>query len=396
MEFPLHWPPNYLQLFLVIALPIMGLVYALLGGLKLSLADRLRLDEGKVGGLVAGFGMMVGPIIMACGFVTDLVGRKEVWLVGCALVAAAIFVMASARTFGAALVGVLLLGAGWSATVNVANVLMRVGEVDPARMTKITNFYDFVFGFGAFVTPMVLALLLRRLGYARGLCLLGIVALVPLGMGWFAEMNPPGPAAPAGAPATFGELLSSKAFWLLGLAFLFYVPLESAVAGWATTLVVHQKPPGAPEAATRRLAAAALSGFWLCFMGSRLIVSLVGVGGKELEVLQVFSLACLVLTLGIVFLRGRFTAAAVVVIAGLLFGPVFPTMMAMLLTSVGEKAMGRAVGIFFFFGSIGWTVIPMLIGQVARRTNIQRGFLVTAGSAAVFVAFVAVRWIGIA
>ena len=73
----MNWPPTYLQWFLIVGLPLMGLVYAFLGGIKLGLAERLQLDEGKVGGLVAGFGMMVGPTILACGFLTDAVGRRD-------------------------------------------------------------------------------------------------------------------------------------------------------------------------------------------------------------------------------------------------------------------------------------------------------------------------------
>src|SRR5436190_22096012 len=118
----MNWPPTYLQWFLIIALPLMGLVYAFLGGIKLALAERLNLDEGKVGGLVSGFGMMVGPTILGCGFLTDSLGRKTVYLAGAVMVVAAIFILANTRTYKAALVAVLLLGAGWSATINVANV----------------------------------------------------------------------------------------------------------------------------------------------------------------------------------------------------------------------------------------------------------------------------------
>ena len=42
---------------------------------------------------------------------------------------------------------------------------------------------------------------------------------------------------------------------------------------------------------------------------------------------------------------------------------------------------GRAVGLFFMVGGVGWSVIPMLIGAYARRTSIQRGFLIAVGAA---------------
>jgi MFS family permease len=405
--------PTYLQIFLTASLPIMGLAYALVGGLKLSLADRLQIDEGKVGRLIGGFGTMFGPTILLCGFLTDAVGRKGVWLAGSAAVAAAIFMLARTRIYRGAVTAVVLLGIGWAAQVNVSNVLMRVAvpaDRPPEELIWATNFFDFVFGFGAFVTPMVLAVILRRLGYSKGLVLLAMVATVPVVLGIFAEMQPPPIAPPvlaADAPVAQAlpasgstALLASPLFWVLGFAFLFFVPLETSVAGWATTLVLRQTPPDVPEARAKRFGALTLSGFWLGFTGSRLIVSILGAAGiltrllgrtNEQALLVALGVACVALMLALVFVRGRMATAATILLAGLACGPVFPTMMAAVLLSVPADTMGRAVGFFFSFASVGWTVIPMLIGLVARRTDIQKGFLVAAASGAVFLALIVIR-----
>ena len=369
---------TYLQLFLVVTLPLMGLVYALLGALKLALAQRLSLDEGKVGRLVAGFGMMVGPTIMACGFLTDALGRKGVFVGGMAAIAVAVFLLARGRTYAAAAAAVLLLGAGWSGTVNVGNVLMRI-SVSQENLTRAMNFYDCVFGFGAFATPFVLGLLLKRLGYAAGVALLGVLMLVPLALAVFADMGESGASA---SSASLGALFQSRTFWLAGLAFLFYVPIESSVAGWATTLVARQGPGG------ERAASLALSGFWLAFMGSRLLVSITGVHGHERPFLLGLALACVALMLALVGFRGRVPVAAVVGLCGLVCGPVFPTLIGVYLTGVDASLLGRAVGFFFAFASIGWTALPAGIGAVARRTDdIQRGFTVAVASAILFAVF---------
>lgn len=404
MQWPLDWPPTYLQLFLVVSLPIMGLVYALLGSIKLSLAEQLELDEGRVGKLVSGFGMMVGPIILACGFLSDEFGRMGIWLFGSTATAVAIFLLATARTFRAALLGVCLLGAGWSATVNVGNVLMRVAVTDPGRLLAAVNFYDFIFGFGAFMAPIVMAFLLRRLGYRPGMIAIAAVAVVSVFMGAAAEMNPGSAEAAAAAvadpdaPSAFSLLVGNKYFWVISLAFLFYVPLESSTAGWATTFIASQRTSG-KDGSPDRLASVGLSLFWLCFMGSRLVVALVGEQNlkkhlgehPQYTMLLGLAVACLGIMAGLVFLRGRGVAFALVVLSGLVFGPVFPAMMTMLLASVPGEAAGRAVGFFFFFGSIGWTVFPMMIGGIAKRSSIQRGFMVAVVSSAVFLALVLVR-----
>jgi MFS family permease len=405
--------PTYLQIFLTASLPIMGLAYALVGGLKLSLVDRLQIDEGKVGRLVGGFGTMFGPTILLCGFLTDAVGRKGVWLAGSIAVAAAVLILARTRSYRGALVAVVLLGIGWAAQVNVSNVLMRVAvPADRPREQLVwaANFFDFAFGFGAFVTPMVLALILRRLGYSKGLLLLAALATTPVVLGAFAEMHPPAvvaqvsadvAASAQGTPASgSAALLSSPVFWVLGFAFLFFVPLETSTAGWATTLVLRQTPPHLAGEGDTQFAALTLSGFWLGFTGSRLIASILGATGvltrllgrtNEQALLVGLGVACVLLMLALAFVRGRVATAATILLAGLACGPVFPTMMAVVLLSVQPDTMGRAVGFFFFFASIGWTVVPMIIGLVARKTNIQRGFLVAAASGTVFLTLIVIR-----
>jgi fucose permease len=370
-----------LQGFLVVALPLMGLVYALLGALKLPLAERLQLDEARVGRLVAAFGLMVGPTIMACGFLTDAVGRKAVFLGGMLLIGAGILLLAKGRGYGAALGAVLLLGAGWSGAVNVANVLMRV-SVSAENLTRAMNFYDCIFGFGAFAAPFLLGGLVKKFGYGTGLALLAGAMLVPVALGVPADMHPDAPAGAAGATASLGALFTSRLFWIAGLAFLFYVPIESGVAGWATTLVTKQGPGG------ERAASVALSGFWLAFMGSRLLVSIVGLHGREKPVLLGLAVACLGLMLALVLLRGRLPVAAVVVAVGAICGPVFPTLIGVYLGGVDPGLLGRAVGFFFAFASTGWTLVPALIGMTARKTgDIQKGFGVAAASAGIFSVF---------
>lgn len=382
----MNFPPTYLQLFLIVGLPLMGLVYAFLGGIKLPLAERLKLDEGKVGGLVAGFGMMVGPTILACGFLTDEFGRRWVFLSGAALVVVALLLLAAARSYVAALVAVLLLGAGWSATINVANVLMQVAA-EPGKLTQAMQFGDFLFGFGAFITPMLLGVLLARVGYTAGVGLLAIVSAVPIAMGWFAPMDPPAAEAVAGAvvpTAGLAELFSQRLFWLTSLAFLFYVPLESSTAGWATTIVTQ----GSDDPAASRLASISLMGFWLCFTGSRLLVAVLGIEAERDQLLLGLTVASTAVVLGIVFVPGRTAAAVMVIAAGLIFGPIFPILISKILGAAPMGVEGRAVGFFFAFGSAGWTFIPALIGRVAKKSGIRRGFLVAFGSSVLFLGFV--------
>jgi hypothetical protein len=39
------------------------------------------------------------------------------------------------------------------------------------------------------------------------------------------------------------------------------------------------------------------------------------------------------------------------------------------------------VGLLFAIGGVGWTAIPILIGAYARRTSVQRGFVIAVAAA---------------
>jgi predicted MFS family arabinose efflux permease len=115
---------TYLQLFIVLSLPVTGLCYATLGAIKLPLSKQIGLDEAKVGGLISTFGLMVGPIIILCGALSDTYGRKPVWMVGSLLVVVSFLIFANVKKYSVAVVATVLLAVGWTAMINVANPVM--------------------------------------------------------------------------------------------------------------------------------------------------------------------------------------------------------------------------------------------------------------------------------
>jgi fucose permease len=93
------------------------------------------------------------------------------------------------------------------------------------------------------------------------------------------------------------------------------------------------------------------------------------------------ALAAAAVLAGMVLARGRTPAVVLVIAAGLIFGPIFPTIIAILLGHFAESLHGRAVGLFFAIGGVGWSAIPMVIGAYARRAGVRRGLTVAVGTA---------------
>lgn len=358
-----------------------GMGVALLGSVKIALAERLQMDEARVGGLVSMFGFAMIPVMLAMGFLTDLLDKQIVVIAGSLLMAASLATLARSSRYWSALVAVLLLSAGWSALVNVLNVLMQ--SAFGGTQTYAMNLGNFFFGLGAFLTPLLIAFLLRRAGFAPALFVLAAFALVSGALALGVDFKGLLPPAVEGADPGIGVLLTDAVMWLTALALLFYAPMEATMAAWATTYLL-----GRGMAHGR--AATILSGFWLAFMCSRLATALLvarfplPAGGDTLLIIAL-SILCILVWAGAVFSQSRVTAGAMVVLAGLVFGPTFPTIVGVLMGHVTQNVSpvlgGRAIGLFFMVGGVGWSVIPILIGAYARKTSIQRGFLIAVGAA---------------
>ena len=143
------------------------------------------------------------------------------------------------------------------------------------------------------------------------------------------------------------------------------------MAAWATTYL-------GDKGVSEGLGSTLLSGFWLAFMASRLIAAGALKDAPEtVWALCVLGLAvaCIAVWAGVVLSRSRPLAGILVVLTGFIYGPIFPTVLALLMGTVSPSLRGRAVGLFFAIGGIGWTGIPILIGIRAKEKGVQGGFL---------------------
>ena len=349
---------------------------------------RLGIDESRVGGLVSAFGFVMIPVVLLMGVLIDLLGKEAVLVSGSLLMACALAVLARSKAYWQALLGVLLLSAGWATSINVLNVLMP--STFHGSHVYATNVGNSLFGLGAFLTPVVAAFLIRRTGFTSGLLTLAAFALafglLALGSHFPQVVQNDSMGSTTAQAASFW---SNRVMWLCAWALFFYLPLEATMAAWFTTYLGDN---GVKEST----ASALLSAFWLAFVVSRLSVAfnlLQLPPASEASVILVASLAGTALLAGVVLGHGAWLAGMLVIAAGLAFGPIFPTLMAVLLSHCEPATHGRAVGLFFALGGLGWTTIPVLIGAYARRTNIQRAFRIAVAAACglVAIAFVLTR-----
>jgi fucose permease len=226
------------------------------------------------------------------------------------------------------------------------------------------------------LTPLAAAVLLRAVGYRGTVTFMALVFLVPTVL---AAMTP---AAEWDALSVKPDKLESLVdivlnplFWLVGLALFFYVPLEFTMGTWATTYLTGR---GIHE----RTAALLLSGFWLAIMVSRLgasfLLSLLERGYHSWVVVGLAIGSALALAVMVsAFDRSR--AAISLLLTGICFGPIFPTLVGLLLDPdrLDKRLHGTAYGAAFSLGLTGGIVFPPLIGYLARRWYLQRALNLT-------------------
>jgi hypothetical protein len=357
-----------LQATTISAAFVFGMVLASLGSLKLALAKRLNLGEGRVGLLLSALNGAVIPLMLLAGFLLDLIGVKWVLILGSLVTAAAVGTMGVRPTYGRAFGSLLLAGLGGSALSVAAIVLMPRAFFGADRLTAASINLGFVFvALGALVTPVLSDVLVRLLEFRRTAGVLAVLCLVPAvltaaAMAFTAEF----PARARQIP-DLAALLTDGDLWMIGIAFLLYAPLEASLSVWATTYLTDR---GGGQSGALWV----LSAFWAAFLASRLLTAVLFyyAATPALEVWLIVAVGGLAAAVigNLIGTAHMPSARFWLILVGFLLGPVFPTL-GSLAFHIAPTAPGTAYGFVFALGSLGSLALAPLVGARARRATVQ-------------------------
>jgi fucose permease len=284
--------------------------------------------------------------------------------------ALALFALAVGRGYRNALVAILFLGFG-AACLSTGSIVLMPKAFFPGKTAAALNMGNVFFALGAFLTPPLAEVLLKRLDFRRGVGLLAVLCLVPAltaAMTWTPAFEM------GGQPEQLdvGKVLGHPILWLAGLVFLLYGPLETSLGTWATTYLTHL-------GASPQRASLLLSCFWLTFLAGRLGMAIVqqarwpsSLDPWLILLLALAAAVCLGNLAGTEKLR---QAVVGWLLLGAFLGPIFPTLVAILFEFFPVHEHGTAYGAMFSIGSIGGLVLPPLVGVCMRRTSVRRTML---------------------
>ena len=302
------------------------------------------------------------------GFAVETIGLKPVKLIGAAAMAGGLLWFVRSSGFAEAAFGYALAGMGGGWLEIGINGMIPALTSNERTQAKYFNWLHGVYGFGAFVFPVLAAWLIAALHGWRPVfgvmfgCTVVLLTLVALANYQGLHVARQGKKD----PVPMGVLLKNPHLYGLLAAILTYVMAEGGIGAWLPTYLVHDRGLSLGQGSVY------LSAFYLLFTIGRLTAH---TWVHRLGNLSSVALAALVaiscLVIGAVG-QGYFTAF--LALAGFGFAPIFPTITAAASHRFADHA-GKVLGLLFAAAGIGSLAANALIGSVAAAFGMRAGFL---------------------
>jgi fucose permease len=355
----------------------LGVCFVIIGAISVEYQKALNI--ANIGDLTLALFLTSAIVQLVIGPLVDKLGYKPVALVGYIVAAASMVALETASSVSMAIVGCVLLGIGAMCLNTVGNTLIPVvlfGGKDPARAS---NFGNAFFGLGLVVTPLLFAFVSWQTGLflLAGLFVVGL--LVALGTAF--------PQVSTGYQFSMAVKVLGKPAVVIGTLALFcYISLESSMNTWSKPYMTEMLG-GVNDASAVQRAGFVLSLFGVAMMVGRFATSaiknLTTIGVRLIATAAVVSALAI---LAMITTRSATVAMAAVMLTGLMFAPIFPTIIGVTFAKFDPSLYGSIFGIMFSVGLLGATFVPKIIGNLSAGATIQQSLtIVLAMAVALFV-----------
>ncbi len=361
----------------------LGVIFAIIGTIKLRLADRLDIDDEKAGSLISALMFCSLVMVLIIGPLRDTLGFRPIAILGFVAGGFCLWMLSVARSYATALIACLLLGVGAMCANTTGNTLGPTVLKDYMAPAAASNLINVCYGLGAFFTPLLVGYFIQKLDFQKAVAIMGAIVFIPL-LPAVLSTYPPSPAGFQLSQSV--ALLANPVVILAGLSLLCYIGLEASMGGFITT---YLSDLGFEEDAAGKL----LSGFWISLMASRVVAGLV-VWQAELSVtVQALLIVLLsiiaIVTIGMmVAAEDKKAGAVATIVTGLSFGYIFPGIIGVTFSktaAIQQEISGSVFGIIFAMGLAGAVGVPYFIGRYSARSSIRDSLRIAVGVAGALV-----------
>lgn len=333
------------------------------GGFQISL---LRIVEtegfstGLSGVLVSGqYGAIIIMPLLAGGF-ADRRGKRRVLAAACLFFALGAFGMSFFHAFGALMLSAFAIGTGYSVCESIGSALLA--EAHGEKSGKYMNLSQCFFSLGAMVSPQILELGSRSLGWSYQslffICAaegLAACVLVPVcaGRDMPAAVSSGKEAQPIGREILY-----------LAAGLFVYASLEGGVSYYLDSFA-------ATELMRPEHGANMLSLFWLFMLGGRVICGLLYRYRRVLLGISLFGTGSFLLLLSIFpSLPMGYVCFSLI---GFCLASIWPNLMSLAVEGY-EGSSAQAAGIISTGGGLGSVFSPLFLGILMEGAGLRIGF----------------------
>lgn len=362
----------------------LAICFIILGSISVELMASLEIGAGQFGTLVLGFFLSCCIVQLFVGPLVDSVGFKPVAVLGFVVTGISLFLLSLATSLSFAMFACILMGVGAMSLNTVGNTIIPVVLFEGKDPARASNFGNAFFGLGYILTPLLVVFMLNTLNvrYNIALLVVSILMVVFLIITFTAVF----PKVSIGFQfATALKLLAKPAVLIAALALFCYISLEISMGTWIRSLMNELYIAGAV------VNPAAKAGIVLSFFGvammigrflSATIKNLTAMGAKLIIVMACVSLLAIIL---MIVTRGPALGIFAVILAGLAFAPIFPTIIGVTFAKFEPGLYGSIFGIIFSIGLLGGTFIPNIIGNLSEGATVQQSLMIAGIMAVILV-----------
>lgn len=351
----------------------LAICFIILGSVSVELMSALSIDTGQFGSLIMGLFLTCCFVQLFIGPLVDKYGYKPMAIFGFAITSLSMFVLSFASTFSVALIACILLGFGAMALNTVGNTLIPVVLFEGKDPARASNFGNGFFGLGYVITPLLIVFILKtmNLSYSTALIIIGILSFVFL----IFALTTSFPRVPVGFKISMAfKVLLKPAVLIAAFALLCYMSLEISMGTWIKKLMEELfVATGNINASATAKAGLVLSLFGVAMMAGRFLTSairnLTAMGSKVIIFSSILSVIAIFL---MIIAKGPALGIFAVLLAGLAFAPIFPTIVGVTFAKFDASLFGSIFGIIFSIGLLGGTFVPKLIGNLSVGSTVQQ------------------------
>jgi fucose permease len=311
--------------------------------------------------------------LIIAGEVSSRWSARTILIAAMVLFAAGLFGLATAPILSAMLSAAFLIGLGNGAIDVAANAL--IVDLNRDRLAAALNYLHVLFGVGALMGPVIVGFALtNRVPYSL---VFGAGALVCATVAIALVVTP---SVEVRVPMLSGDgfmsMFTRPLIWVIGGVLFLYVGAETGIGAW---LFLYLR---SASALSETIASWGVSMYWLGLILGRMV------GGRLAHLIAprpftmlAATLSALALVILIAAPMSHTLAAAMVVLIGFGYGPIFPNMIAVGATRFPAD-VGRMTSIVIAGGALGAIFVPWIMGRAmvvaTPRASMEFALVVTA------------------